>query len=279
MQAVYREPGLVPSGVLAVSVHIAFFALLVLGVNWQNKISEPIVVDVWDEIPSVKVEPEPAPPPPPPKPEPKVEEKPPPPPPPKPRPVEPSKADIELKAKQELERKRKKEEEIKHQEELKRQEEERREEKKRKEEETKRNEEERKVQEEARKREEATLEQMAKQDEKRKRDEELKRKREAEQASAQIKILEEHIARIRAKIQSKVNLPPGLAGNPEAQYSVTLLPGGDVLEIRLMKSSGVAAYDHAVERAIKASEPLPVPSQPELFQQLRVITLKFRPIE
>lgn len=274
MQAVHPEPGRIPSGLLAVGVHLAFFALIFFGVSWQTRIVEPIVVDMWEELPSEKPAPVVAPPPAP-KPPPKVEVKPPPP----PKPETPSKADIELKAKQELERKRKKEEadqkkqeEEKKKEELRKKEEERIEEKKRADEE-------RKLEQEARRREDALLEQKTKEDEKKRKDYELRRKRDAEQASAQIRLLEEHIGRIRAKIQSKVNLPPGLAGNPEAHYSVTLLPGGDVLEIRLVKSSGVAAYDLAVERAIKASEPLPVPSQPELFQQLRVINLKFRPLE
>ncbi len=272
MQATYPEPGRIPSGMLAVGVHLAFFALMFFGVSWQTRIVEPIVVDVWEELPSQKVAPEPAPPPPPTKPQlkpqPKVEVRPPPP----PKVEAPTKADIELKAKQELERKRKKEEIEQKKADLRKQEEERLEEKKR-------IEEERKLEQETRKREDALLEQKAKEDDKRKKDEELRRKREAEQVSAQTKLLQEHISRIRAKIQSKVNLPPGLAGNPEAHYGVTLLPGGDVLEIRLVKSSGVPAYDLAIERAIKASEPLPVPSQPELFQQLRIINLKFRPLE
>lgn len=270
MQATHPEPGRIPSGMLAVGVHLAFFALLFFGVSWQTRIIEPIVVDVWDELPSEKLVPVVAPPPP--KPQPKVEVKPPPPAPAPPKVEVPNKAGIELKAKQEIERKRKKEEAEQKKEELRKQEEERLEEKKRAEDE-------RKVEQEARKREEALLEQKAKDDEKRKKDDELRRKREAEQASAQTRLLEEHIARIRAKIQSKVNLPPGLAGNPEAHYSVTVLPGGDVLETRLVKSSGVAAYDLAIERAIKSSEPLPVPSQPELFQQMRIINLKFRPLE
>jgi colicin import membrane protein len=50
-----------------------------------------------------------------------------------------------------------------------------------------------------------------------------------------------------------------------------------VLSVKLKKSSGYPAYDMAVERAIYASAPLPVPGDPELFQQLRVLTLIFRP--
>jgi colicin import membrane protein len=60
---------------------------------------------------------------------------------------------------------------------------------------------------------------------------------------------------------------------------VTVLPGGEVLDVKLVKSSGVPAYDAAVERAIHAADPLPVPSDPDLFQQLRQANYKFRPLE
>ena len=74
-------------------------------------------------------------------------------------------------------------------------------------------------------------------------------------------------------------LPPGINGNPEAVYKVTLLPGGEVLDIKLVKTSGIPAYDAAVERAIHAADPLPVPTDPDLFQQLRELPYKFRPLE
>jgi colicin import membrane protein len=80
-------------------------------------------------------------------------------------------------------------------------------------------------------------------------------------------------------VHGRVVVPAGMTGNPKAIYSVTLLPGGEVLDIRLVKSSGVPAYDAAVERAIRAAEPLPVPSEPELFQQLREAKYEFRPFE
>jgi colicin import membrane protein len=39
------------------------------------------------------------------------------------------------------------------------------------------------------------------------------------------------------------------------------------------------ACDDAVERAILESQPLPVPSQAEVFSQFRELKLKFRPNE
>ena len=72
-------------------------------------------------------------------------------------------------------------------------------------------------------------------------------------------------------------LPPDMAGNPEAIFDVVQLPTGEIIDAVLRKSSGVRAYDEAVQRAIVKSSPLPrpPPDRPELFQ--RTLTLKFRP--
>jgi colicin import membrane protein len=72
-----------------------------------------------------------------------------------------------------------------------------------------------------------------------------------------------------------VSLPPGIQGNPEAKFEVTQLPSGDVLNVRLLRSSGNPALDAAVERAIRKSSPLPKPAQPELFE--RVLNLYYKP--
>ena len=91
---------------------------------------------------------------------------------------------------------------------------------------------------------------------------------------------EDYRARISAKIRQRVILPPDLQGNPEAIYRVSLLPGGTVTEVQLVKTSGVATYDAAVERAILAAQPLPVPQDPGLFQaNFKKLRLNFRPKE
>jgi colicin import membrane protein len=98
-------------------------------------------------------------------------------------------------------------------------------------------------------------------------------------AGANQKLLDQYIDRIKRKVRARVVVPPGMNGNPQAIYRLTLQPGGEVLEIKLIKSSGVPAYDAAVERAIRATEPLPVPIDPQTFQQLRQAEYVFRPFE
>lgn len=93
-------------------------------------------------------------------------------------------------------------------------------------------------------------------------------------------LTDDYRARISAKIRQRVILPPDLRGNPEANYEVSLLSDGTVTQVRLLQSSGVATYDAAVERAILAAQPLPVPPEPGLFQaNFRNLLLSFRPKE
>ncbi len=82
---------------------------------------------------------------------------------------------------------------------------------------------------------------------------------------------------IRTKVRGNLLSPPGLSGNPEAVFEVDQLPSGEVLVIRLKRSSGIPALDDAIERAIRRSSPLPLPAQRELFQ--RTLELKFRPLD
>ena len=85
------------------------------------------------------------------------------------------------------------------------------------------------------------------------------------------------IDKIKIKIRSNIVKPQDLAGNPEAIFDVVQLPTGEVLSVKLRKSSGHKGYDEAVERAILKSSPLPNPDRPELFQ--RGLELKFRPLD
>ena len=94
-------------------------------------------------------------------------------------------------------------------------------------------------------------------------------------AAARSRAEADYIRRIQAKVKGNVVLPPDMNGNPEAIFEVVQLPTGEIIDTVLRKSSGVRAYDEAVQRAIQKSSPLPRPDRPELFQ--RTLTLKFRP--
>lgn len=94
-------------------------------------------------------------------------------------------------------------------------------------------------------------------------------------ANARFKGIAAWVDRIRNKIRGNIVLPPDIKGNPEALFLVTLLPNGEVLQARLVISSGHTAYDERVLHAILKSSPLPKPDSPGLFE--RELKLTFRP--
>ena len=87
-------------------------------------------------------------------------------------------------------------------------------------------------------------------------------------------------AKIRAKIlRNYIVMSSDIPKDALAEFDVTLFSGGVVLNVKLVKSSGSAMYDRAVERAIKKSDPLPVPPEGPLFNQFRELRLNFSPNE
>lgn len=101
---------------------------------------------------------------------------------------------------------------------------------------------------------------------------------EAEQRAASNKRgLADYASKIRGKVRGNIVLPPSIQGNPEAVFEVNQLPSGEVLDVRLKRSSGNPALDSAIERAIRKSSPLPKPDDPSLFQ--RTLEIKYKPFE
>lgn len=246
----YSEPYKLPAGILALAVHAAFLALLYFGISWQTQPPQGMVVDIWESLPvpetaPAKVEPPPVE---------KIE-------PPRPvvpprlaepvRPVAPPKADIELdkKKKQQV-----KPVEVK------------------------------KPVETKQPVKAATpvetsqpvvpkiseAEQNARAEQARAR---------AAQDAAIGKVVDEYKARIVAKIRRNIVMPPDVPNDAKAEFEVTLLPGGSLLHARLVKTSGNAAYDGAVERAIIKAQPLPLPPDVALFNKFRELHLIFSPVE
>jgi len=86
-----------------------------------------------------------------------------------------------------------------------------------------------------------------------------------------------YIDKIRTKIKANIYLPSEVKGNPEVVFSIVQLPTFEVLSVRLVKTSGNALLDAAVERAILKSSPLPKPDRPEHW--LREFNISFKPLE
>lgn len=235
---------------LALLVHIAFFALLIFGITWQAQEPAGVVVELWSDLPAPEtrqvIEPvEPPPPPPPPEP---IKKAP-------PKPVvapPPTKAPgIALKEKRLQEEKHK--QELLRQEKLKQE----------------------KQKQDQQKQEQAHLVEVARQQQA-----EMAKRAQAQQAAALQTIKGEYVGRIQSKIRGKLNKTLCGDGKPQLEFDLALLPTGQLRGNPILrKSSGIAACDRAVENAILQSEPLPVPSQPEAFGIFRELHLVFTPNE
>ena len=106
---------------------------------------------------------------------------------------------------------------------------------------------------------------------------ELTQLKAAQAATARNKAVADYLGRIRGKIRGNIVVPPEIKGNPEAVFDVTQLPSGEIVTVRLKRSSGHAALDAAIERAILKSNPLPKPEPADLFS--RSLELRFRPLD
>ncbi len=281
-----RTSGKWPALVLAVIVHVAFIAVLIFSLRWQNREPQAVTAELYappaktapveaPTPPPAKAVPAETPPSPPPtKPEPVPEptpKRPPPSPPPKPEPKaekpDNRAAIIAEKARREEEERKKRDKAAQEKKEREKKELDQREADKRKREEQQaiRETQERQRREAEALKAQAEREQVARA---------AQQAKEAE-ASARSRAEADYIRRIQSKVRGNVTLPPDITGNPEAIFDVVQLPTGEIIDAVLRKSSGSKAYDDAVARAIVKSSPLPRPDRPELFQ--RTLTLKFRP--
>jgi colicin import membrane protein len=272
------HPGRVPAAVFAVLVHVAFFAFMIFGLSWKTQPPEGMIVDLWSSLPQpAPPEPVAKPAPPEPKPEPSPEPVKPVEPPPEVKPLPPkqetppppAKPDIAIKEKPEKPKpvvKKPVEKKLPPPKDLK------------------------ELVEEAERKEQKELKELKERQQKARvaaEMEQVRREQEAKdrlqaQAAARSRLsneIDEYKARILARIKRNIVMPPDLPGNPVAEFDVTLLPGGDVLDVKLRKSSGFAAFDSAVERAIYLSKPLPLPPDPALFPQFRNLSIKVHYLE
>ncbi len=80
------------------------------------------------------------------------------------------------------------------------------------------------------------------------------------------------------EIQSKVSQ---VFIYPEKGLSCTLLvqmiPGGDVVDAKVIESSGSAVFDRQAEIAVMKASPLPVPEDPRVFEKMRKLKFDFEP--
>ena len=246
------------AAIYAASVHILLIMIMIVSFEWRVKLPQVAEVELWDSIPQSIAKPIETP-----ALEKKVEVEP-------PKPLEkPSKveeiiksltsdkADISLKQKKEEERK--KLEDQKKKDDLK------------------------KIQEELLKQDQLAKLQQELLQEKPKpslnRHEEMKQSN-TQEGGAKLGEMDKYKVLIQRKIQQNVNKQ--LCGtNPvELQFEIRLMPTGELIgNPKMLKSSGIPVCDESVERAIFQSQPLPVPTDTDLFSKFKNLKLNFHPNE
>jgi colicin import membrane protein len=245
----YSEPYRFSAGLLALTVHLAFFALLYFGVHWQSRTPESFVVQMWSNLPDTEAVPERAPPPVArmePKQTPKVV-----------APALPAaKADIGIRDKKskkaEVKEKQAKKKEAKEKAAAK----------------AKREAEDQELEAYDRKTSAAKAQQL----------QAVQEQVRAEVSRATQVQVERYQDLIRNKIRRKIIKLADVPDSAEAIFRVTLLPDGTLVDDPvLLKGSGYSAYDEAAARAILAAQPLPIPADPTLQKLFREFRLSIKP--
>ena len=239
-------PGGTRAFVYALLVHITLLFLLGISLRFSTRPSEPprvVQARVVDETP-------------------------------KPAPEPPDTARLQEQARRQAEAERARQAEVKKQQETER--------RQQKDAERKQELERKKKSDEAEKKKAAALEKKRAED---------KRRKEAESALQEQVIAEEkqradvralgEIERYQALIHQKVsrnwNIPAGYRKGSQCTVHVRLVPGGEVLSVVIVKSSGDPIFDRSVENAVYKASPLPVPDDKKLFEQFRDLEFPFNP--
>jgi len=84
------------------------------------------------------------------------------------------------------------------------------------------------------------------------------------------------VLQIKQKVKRNWNSPSSATGL-QATIQVKLMPGGDVKQVTIIKSSGNANFDRSVETAVYKSAPLPQPRDPKAAAEFRDFQFIFNP--
>ena len=304
-----RPPARLRAITLAVLVHAVLIGALTWGVNWKNTADQPAVeAELWAAVPT-QAAPRAVEPPPPPPPPPVQQATPPAPPPPPVRAAEPPdtrEADIAIereKKRLEQEKKAREQQELREKRERERKEEERRE---RLEQEKKERQQKEREKEKEQREKQLAEQKKAEQEKQKKLAEDKRRKaeeaaREAKEADARHQANIRHMqglanatggetatgtaldssgpsasygGRVAAAVKPNIVFTENVAGNPSAEVEVRAAPDGTITSRRLLKSSGVRAWDEAVLRALDKTERLPKDTDGRVPPQFPMV---FRP--
>jgi colicin import membrane protein len=86
-----------------------------------------------------------------------------------------------------------------------------------------------------------------------------------------------YLALIKQAIEQRWLIPPGVDKSLSSELLIRIAPGGAVLDVQVMKSSGNVALDRSARDAVFKASPLPVPTDSDAFDQFREVVVKVNP--
>ena len=90
-------------------------------------------------------------------------------------------------------------------------------------------------------------------------------------------VVDKYKALILQAISRQWLVPGGIDKEISCQLLIRLAPGGVVLDVQLVKSSGSSALDRSARDAVFKASPLPVPAESDVFESFRQFVLKVKP--
>jgi colicin import membrane protein len=99
-----------------------------------------------------------------------------------------------------------------------------------------------------------------------------------EQEERRVKgVVEQYATIIKQRIKRYWIKPANSQDGLQCTLRVTLLPGGDVKQVNVIKSSGNPVFDRSAESAVYKAAPLPQPTDPKAAAALRDFQFIFKP--
>lgn len=88
-----------------------------------------------------------------------------------------------------------------------------------------------------------------------------------------------HSDAIRAAVKQRWRIPGTYRGRNDLKTTVRIrtIPGGDVLDVSVVESSGYPQFDESVIKAVQLASPLPVPSGALFDKEFRSFLMMFEP--
>ncbi len=90
-------------------------------------------------------------------------------------------------------------------------------------------------------------------------------------------VVDKYKALILQTISQHWIIPNNIDKHLTAELLIRVAPGGVVLDVQLIKSSGDAALDRSARAAVFKASPLPVPTETEAFESFKQFVLKVKP--